>query len=129
MEKNNLSEVSRKELEAWDAAEGAKDSCDQQWQNDCSCFSMIQQPGLSDVWKGHVCTTDMRKFKSPLVRALLPKGHAFKVEEGEESLLRELHAGLNGYIAYKERRAEDRGTYNKWKQLIILRVKEKLALK
>lgn len=50
----------------------------------------------SDVWKGHPCTSNVRKFKSPLVRPLLLKGHAFKVHEGEESLSRELHAGLKG---------------------------------
>lgn len=55
------------------------------------------------VWKGHVCTIDVRKFKSPLVRALLLKGHAFKVEEGEESLLRELYAGLMGTLRSRKR--------------------------
>jgi hypothetical protein len=61
------------------------------------------------------------------VRALLLKGHAFKFEQGEKTLLKELVRGLDGYIQYKTRRNGDPMEYARWKEFIITRVKEKLA--
>lgn len=67
MEKHKLSEGARKELEAWNEAEGAKELGEQQWQRGCGCFLMVPQPELAGVWKGHVCNTDVRKPFAPSV--------------------------------------------------------------
>jgi hypothetical protein len=87
----------------------------------------VTSAGDEDVWRGNICTADVRKFNSPLVRALLLKGHAFKLEEGEETLLKELVLGLDGYIQYKTKHKGDKAEYEAWKQSILTRVKEKLA--
>ena len=68
----------------------------------------------------------MRKFNSSLVRGLLLKGHAYKLEQGAETLLQELDVGLTGYIQYKTKHEGSPADYAAWRQAIIQRVKEKL---
>ena len=77
---------------------------------------------------GHVCTTEVRRFRSPLLRALLLKGHAYKAECGEETLLKELSLGLDGYIYYKVRGNKDltSANFERWKMAILRRVQEEL---
>ena len=129
LEDEELEEAKKEELEKWDRAEGDKDAKDQAPQTQCPCFSMVHNPSAEDVWKGHICTSNVRKFKSPLIRALLHKGHAYKVEQSEESLLRELVLGLDGYIAFKCRHKGDSMDYLRWKEAILWRVQEKLRNK
>ena len=77
---------------------------------------------------GHVCTTEVRRFRSPLLRALLLKGHAYKAECGEETLLKELSLGLDGYINFKTRGNRDltSANFERWKMAILRRVQEEL---
>ena len=42
-------------------------------------------------------------------------------------MLKELTVGLNGYIAYKTKKKGDPLVYEPWKQLILMRVRDKLA--
>ena len=90
-------------------------------------FPDVSSPTTEDIWKGHICTLDVKKFKSPLIRALLLKGHAYKLEHGAETLLRELEEGLDGYMTYKTRRNGDPSEYEEWKRAITTRVKQKLG--
>jgi hypothetical protein len=103
MENEELRLDKRVELDTWDREEEGKATEDQKVCWDCGCFRMVTEAARDDVWKGHLCTSEVRKFRSPLVRALLLKGHAFKFEQGEETLLSELNRGLEGYINYKVR--------------------------
>ena len=122
MEDEDLDANKRHALEVWDKLTGGETS-----DATCGCFSAVVNPGKEDTWKGHICTTNVLKFRSPLVRALLRKGHAFKLNQGEETLLLELCKGLDGYIDYKTKREGDPSEYEAWKQAICTRVREKLG--
>ena len=100
MEDEELDAKTREAVENWEEEEGEKEPQAQKRDN-CGCFTTVINPEEADVWKGHICTAEVRKFNSPLVRALLRKGHAFKLSLGEETLLMELSKGLDGYIEYK----------------------------
>ena len=127
MEDEDLDDAKQAELEEWEQGEGNRDPA-QQWRDArCACFGAVEKVGEEDVWKGHICTSDLRKYRSPLVRALLQKGHAFKIEKGEETLLEELCLGLDGYINYKTKHEGDPADYEAWKQAILRRVTEKLS--
>ena len=127
MEDQDLTPTEVGALEEWEEGEGNK-APEEQWKDvRCHCHETIVFPEFEDVWKGHVCTSDVRKFKSPLVRALLVKGHAFKSEKSEETLLQEIRVGLDGYIKYKTKRTEDPAQYEPWKQAILSRVQGKLG--
>ena len=41
----------------------------------CSCMDHVQNVQAEDLWKGHLCTVEMRRVKSPLLRAAMRKGH------------------------------------------------------
>ena len=101
MEDEDLTKEQKLALENWEKSEGGKEPEEQHWVRDCPCFSAIVMGEKHDVWKGHICTSDLAKFASPVVRALLLKGHAYKLEQSAESLMTEVLAGLEGYVAYK----------------------------
>ena len=127
MEDQDLTVGETAALVEWDDRERNR-TTDEQWRDArCPCHASILCSGPEDVWKGHVCTSDVRKFKSPLVRALLLKGHAFKLENNEESLLQEIRIGLDGYITYKTKHTGDSSMYEPWKKAILTRVQEKLG--
>jgi hypothetical protein len=123
MEDAELEEETRRTLDQWDEHEGKKAEEEQKWEKTCACFSAVTGTKQSDVWKGHVCTSDERRFRSPTLRALLRKGHAFKMEEGEETLLTELEAGLDGYVSYKTRKGGERSDYDAWHKAVTDRVR------
>ena len=127
MEDQELTASEVAALVEWEEKEGQKSTNEHQRDTRCPCHQSIACAGPEDVWKGHVCTSDVRKFKSPLVRALLMKGHAFKLEKNEETLLQEIGIGLDGYITYKTKHAGDSSMYEPWKKAILTRVKEKLG--
>eukprot|EP00667_Euglena_gracilis_P000489 EG_transcript_489 len=127
LEDEDLTAEKKAELQYWENINGEKDPKNQRQEETCPCFSHILHPQVEDVWKGHVCTADVRKFNSPLVRGLLIKGHAYKLEQRAETLLQELGKGLDGYIQYKTKREGDPVDFEAWKSAIIRRVKEKLT--
>jgi hypothetical protein len=119
LEDENLTHENRSSLEEWERQESQRTPEDQKWEEDCPCFKAVVNLDKQDVWKGHVCTSEISRFNSPLVRALLVKGHAFKLERSAESLMTELYAGLEGYIMYKTRYDGTSQDYQQWKQAII----------
>ena len=128
MEDEDLAADQRAAMERWEVEEGGKEVTAQRRDTTCGCFQAVVNPGDGDIWKGHICTADTRKFNSPLVRSLLLKGHAFKMEQGEETLLQELNTGLDGHIHYKTRGGKgDPAQYDAWKRAIQSRVKERLG--
>ena len=66
----------------------------------CSCMSQVRDITPEATWKGHLCTAEMRRFKSPIIRAALRKGHKFKINLGVESLRTKIEEGLSKYINY-----------------------------
>ena len=127
VEDEDLQELQRAALEHWEQRNAEVNPESQEFDTTCNCYTTVVAYSRKDVWRGYICTADIRKFKSPLVRALLLKGHAFKLEQSAESLLQELVVGLDGYIRYKTKRDGDPDDYKRWKELIVLRVKEKLV--
>ena len=127
MEDEDISAEKKAHLDEWEQANAQKEAKEQTQDTACGCFSTLINPTADDVWRGHVCTTDLKKFNSPLVRALLLKGHAYKQEQKDESLLRELIIGLDGYIQYKTKHDGDPADYEAWKQAILSRVRERLG--
>jgi hypothetical protein len=65
MERECLQSQDKQRLGEWDDRYGAKDAKDQIWETHCGCFKAVRNPGKEDVWKGHICTTDISKFESP----------------------------------------------------------------
>jgi hypothetical protein len=126
MEDAELEVVTQRRLDQWDEREGGKEEEAQVWDRTCACFAAVAGVGRGDVWKGHVCTANERRFRSPTVRALLRKGHAFKFEEGEETLLVELEAGLDGYVSYKTRKDGSRADYDAWRSAVTDRVRSEV---
>ena len=68
----------------------------------------------------------MQTFQSPFLRALLRKGHAYKLEMNEETLLQEVAKGLDGYINYKSKHTGDPTPYLRWRQAVLTRIKVEL---
>ena len=126
LEDEELSEEKRKTMEAWDNEYASKAESEQPIDPKCACRKWMANPGASDYWKGHICTADVHKFQSPFLRALLRKGHAFKYEMAEETLVKEVAKGLDGYIQYKCKHAGDPSLYEKWRQAILTRIKVEL---
>ena len=84
-----------------------------------------------DTWKGHLCTVEMRRLKSPTIRAALRKGHKFKIDLGMESLRTEVELGLEKYISHwaTGRKANEatRQRLEEWKKAVLDEVQRKLT--
>ena len=97
----------------------------------CSCMSQVRDVTPEDTWKGHLCTAEMRRFKSPIIRAALRKGHKFKVDLGVESLRTEIDEGLSKYINYwaGKRKASQRALeqLEDWKRAVLDAVQRTLS--
>ena len=100
-------------------------------QADCRCLRYVRGVTPQDVWKGHLCTVEMRRLKCPLLRAAMRKGHTFKLDLGADSARTEIQRGLVKYLNHwASRNKASEGTIKQletWKEKVLDEVQRRLT--